>query len=398
MARKVNIPKDIFFNQTRWKFYLTVVGLLIILLTLLFVNFLAQRLKEGEKARVEISEYAFKSVSESLELNPNKDMSLELEVIEKTKDIPLIITNMNDEVTMGRNFGQNKNSDTKFLQRELVRIKRQNIPPIIFEDSGQKIYYKHSKYYTLLLYFPLFQFILLLAFIGLGYVGFSTARRSEQNQVWVGMAKETAHQLGTPISAIMAWVEHLRDLISKKDEEKQEVLDELMNDVGRLNLIADRFSKIGSAPELKKIDIFDELEKCRNYMEKRAPRKVFFKFPENQSNSIFVNINQPLFDWVVENLLRNALDAMEGKGEISAKVMHDDQYVTIDISDTGKGIPTNKFKTVFQPGYTTKSRGWGLGLSLAKRIIELYHRGKIFVKNSHTNEGTTFTIKLPRVV
>ena len=398
MAGKTNIGKQLFQSQTSWKFYLTIVGLIIILLTLLFVNFLAQRLKEGEKARAEISEQAFTSVSESLKLNPNKDMSLELEVIEKTKDIPMIITNMNDEVIMGRNFNGNKNNNKEFLNRQLNRIQRQNIQPIIFEDSDQKIYYKYSKYYTLLVYFPLFQFILLLAFIGLGYVGFSTARRAEQNRVWVGMAKETAHQLGTPITAIMAWVEHLRDMMRKDDHEKHEVLDELMNDVSRLNLIADRFSKIGSAPELKKINIYEELEKCRNYMQKRAPRKVRFKFPDNQSNGIFVNINPPLFDWVVENLLRNALDAMEGKGEISAEVNHDEDFVTINISDTGKGIPSNKFKAVFQPGYTTKSRGWGLGLSLAKRIIELYHRGKIFVKNSQVNEGTTFTIKLPKVV
>jgi signal transduction histidine kinase len=209
------------------------------------------------------------------------------------------------------------------------------------------------------------------------------------------MAKETAHQLGTPTSAIVGWIEHLR-LIREEDEEVQEVIGELENDVHRLGLIADRFSKIGSSPELQPIDIYDELEKSRVYMEKRAPRKVSFDFPGIAQAPLLVYINPPLFDWVVENLLRNALDAMEGKGKLTAEIYHDQDNVYVDISDTGKGIPANKFKTVFQPGYTTKKRGWGLGLSLAKRIIEEYHSGKIFVKRSEEGHGATFTIQLPK--
>jgi signal transduction histidine kinase len=209
------------------------------------------------------------------------------------------------------------------------------------------------------------------------------------------MAKETAHQLGTPISGIIAWLEHLRS-IKEGDEELLEVVDEMKKDVIRLELISDRFSKIGSAPELEAVNVYDELEKCRNYMEPRSPRKVKFEFPEAGAGDVTVFVNPHLFEWVIENLLRNSLDAMEGKGVILASVYEDDNFVYIDISDTGKGIPQSKFKTVFQPGYTTKKRGWGLGLSLTKRIIEDYHKGKIFVKASEPGQGTTFTIQLPK--
>jgi signal transduction histidine kinase len=244
-------------------------------------------------------------------------------------------------------------------------------------------------------YFPFVQFVLIAAFVAFGYMGFSSARRAEQNRVWVGMAKETAHQLGTPISAIVAWIEHLK-LIREPDEEVQEVVGELRNDVSRLELIADRFSKIGSAPKLEPINIYEELDQCRAYMQRRASRKTAFNFPPADSPEKLVYINSHLFDWVVENLLRNALDAMEGKGSITADIYDDQDYVYADFTDTGKGIPDSKFKTVFRPGYTTKKRGWGLGLSLAKRIIEEYHNGKIFVKRSEEGEGTTFTIQLPK--
>jgi signal transduction histidine kinase len=239
----------------------------------------------------------------------------------------------------------------------------------------------------------LVQFILIATFILFGYLGLSSARRSEQNQVWVGMAKETAHQLGTPISAIIGWIDHLK-MKHERDAETQDILLELEKDVDRLELITERFSKIGSAPALQAVNIAVELDKCRSYMQKRSSRQI--DFPTPNSDVANVMINPPLFDWVIENLLRNALDAMEGKGKITATIAEDKRFVFIELSDTGKGIPAGKHKIVFEPGYTTKKRGWGLGLSLAKRIIEDYHKGKIYISRSAPNEGTTFTIRLSK--
>ena len=236
--------------------------------------------------------------------------------------------------------------------------------------------------------------MLLLGFLTLGAIGFGASQREQQNRVWVGMAKETAHQLGTPIGAIVAWVENLK-LLSYDDPEKMELLDELRSDVTRLELIAERFSKIGSKPNLEKTNLNQQLDQCRSYMEKRASKKVRFDFPDPNENVVFANINAPLFDWVMENLMRNSLDAMDGTGTIKAEIYRDEEYISIDLSDTGKGMSTSQFKQVFEPGYTTKKRGWGLGLSLAKRIIENYHKGKIYVKKSVIGTGTTFSVKLP---
>ncbi|MEL6924952.1 MAG: HAMP domain-containing sensor histidine kinase, partial [Bacteroidota bacterium] len=298
-------------------------------------------------------------------------------------------------VDYGKNYGEERDTNITFLSERVEYIKESGYPPIVGEEFGFSIYYENSTILSLLKYFPLIQFLLIAAFIGYGYIGINSSRRAEQNRVWAGMAKETAHQLGTPITAIVAWIEHLK-MMKGDDAEVVEIAHELENDVDRLNLIADRFSKIGSEPKLKSINVYEELEKCRAYMQRRASRKVEFEFPRPDSMPLMININPPLFDWVIENLLRNALDAMGGKGKIKAVVTEESRFINIDISDTGSGIPSSKFKKVFKPGFTTKKRGWGLGLSLAKRIIETYHAGRIFVKKSVINEGTTFSIKLPK--
>lgn len=243
--------------------------------------------------------------------------------------------------------------------------------------------------------FPVIQFLLIAAFMLFGYFALNAARRAEQNRIWVGMAKETAHQLGTPITAMMGWTEHLR-LVYADQPDIQEIADELGKDVNRLEMVATRFSKIGADPELEAVDIYAEVAKVGEYMAKRAPRKVNFSLPMAGNDAITVNLNPLLFDWVLENLLRNALDALEGKGQVAATIVEETNQITIDVTDTGKGIPSNKFNSVFKPGYTTKQRGWGLGLSLAKRIIEQYHKGKIFVKESELGKGTTFSIVLPK--
>lgn len=269
--------------------------------------------------------------------------------------------------------------------------------PIPFDNGFDKLflYYKNSKLLTLLIYFPYFQIGLIIVFLFIGYLAISAAQRAEQNQVWVGLAKETAHQLGTPITAIVGWIENLK--LITEDEVSLGMLDEFQNDVNRLELIAERFSKIGAVPELTKANVMETLERNMEYMSKRAPRKVNFDYPKAaESEVLLVKINQNLFDWVFENLLRNALDAMEGKGKISVTAFQDDDFVYIDVEDTGKGIPASKFNSVFKPGYSTKKRGWGLGLSLTKRIIKNYHNGKVFVKQSEVGKGTTFRIELPK--
>lgn len=378
---------DIYTQKSRWKVYLLLVALVILAISTIYTNYIAERLKEGESDKVGLYAKAMESLLDDQDLN--EDVTFQMELISAVKDIPVILVDEYGKISEARNFPEGAN-----LEAELESIKQNGLAPLVGTGYNSQIYYKHTRLLTLLTYFPIIQVLLLFVFVIIGYLLFSSARRAEQNRVWVGMAKETAHQLGTPISAIIGWIEHLK-MIREEDNDVQEVIHELGNDVSRLNLIADRFSKIGSAPELVKVDIYDELDKCRQYMQRRASRRIAFEFPVS-NKALQVSINPPLFAWVVENLLRNALDAMDGKGKISAVIKEEKDFVNIDISDTGKGIPSSKFKTVFQPGFTTKKRGWGLGLSLAKRIIESYHSGKIFVKKSGVSEGTTFTIKLPK--
>ncbi|HMQ62103.1 MAG TPA: HAMP domain-containing sensor histidine kinase [Flavilitoribacter sp.] len=381
-------------RKIRWKLYLAIFGALIVVISMVYTNRLAGRLADEERKKVDIWVKAMLEVNDFNEEDEEyEDISLHWEIISSNTTIPVIIADEAGKIIDAVNFGPDLDNNKPYLAKEVAKLQAAGFEPI--ESYGAFVYYKESRLLTQLRYFPLVQFMLIAAFILFGYLGVNAARRAEQNRVWVGMAKETAHQLGTPISAIIAWLEHL-NLAKEGDPEVQEVVMELRNDVNRLELIAERFSKIGSAPVLAQTNIYEELAKCARYMEKRASRKVVFDFPDQHAGKLNVHINAPLFDWVVENLLRNALDAMDGKGCISAEIYEDASSVYIDITDTGKGIPPNKFKTVFQPGFTTKKRGWGLGLSLAKRIIEEYHLGKIFVKRSVPNEGTTFTIRLPK--
>ena len=389
---------ELYEQKSRWKIYLAIAALIVVAASMYYTNYIASRLAEGERDKVELFAKEFKAyyteMSDTTNIDLDRDFTPQLDRITLVaKNIPIILVNETGDISYGYEVNFPENTD---LEKELEKIKATGQEPIEGDGYARYIYYKNTFLLTLLTYFPLFQLLLLLLFIGVGYLGFSSARKAEQNQVWVGMAKETAHQLGTPISAIIAWLEHLK-LSREGDEETLEIIGELENDVSRLELVADRFSKIGSAPKMEVINVYEELDKCRAYMQRRASRKIAFEFPAKDEATLMVNMNPPLFDWVVENLLRNALDAMGGKGKISAHIYEDSNYVNIDITDTGKGIPASKLKTVFQPGYTTKKRGWGLGLSLTKRIIENYHLGRVFVKKSVINEGTTFTIKLPKL-
>lgn len=377
-----------------WKIYLGIAGMIIVLASLLYSNYLAGEFVEREQKMASHWLEATTALAESDDEDDLYcDLSLHQKIIESNSTIPVILTDHNNNALIGRNFGAVLDEDTEFLQKQVNRLIEMGVEPL--KSPYNFLYFKESKIVTQFRYFPYVQFLLIASFVLFGYFGINAARKAEQNRVWVGLAKETAHQLGTPISAIVAWIEHLR-LMKEEDVEVNEILNELQNDVDRLELIANRFSKIGSVPKLESVNIVEELEKCKDYMQKRASRRVEFHFPKREEQKLQADINPPLFDWVIENLLRNALDAMSSKGKISADVMDDPNYVYIDISDTGKGIPNNNFAKVFEPGFTTKKRGWGLGLSLAKRIIEEYHSGKIFVKKSKEGVGSTFTIQLPK--
>jgi signal transduction histidine kinase len=403
---------DIYSRKSRWKWYLGILALLITLISTAYTYFLVGQLRTEEFKRMDLyrqsQELFINTPAEAFDNIPENVKEFITDIGKNNTTIPVILTDDRFNFLDARNFKQLDSngvqtlSDSNFVLKRLNALIHSGAPPIIVHQADgliyNRIYYDDSHILTLLTYYPVFQFILIVIFIGFGYLAFSASRRSEQNRVWVGMAKETAHQLGTPIAAILGWVDHLK--ASKEDDtEVLEVVEELEKDVSRLSLVADRFSKIGSSPELVEVNIYEELDNNRSYMQKRAARRVRFDFPPaDETPAVLVKINVHLFDWVIENLLRNALDAMEnGEGTISARVYTDQEWVAIDISDTGKGIAANKFKTVFKPGFTTKKRGWGLGLSLAKRIIEEYHGGKILVKSAEIGKGTTFQILLPKV-
>ncbi|MCB0528852.1 MAG: HAMP domain-containing histidine kinase [Lewinellaceae bacterium] len=396
---------DIYSRKSYWKWYLAAGGVVIIIASLLYTRYLAQRLTERENQQAEQFAEAMRMLAKMrTDTMANYcDLTLHLKIIEQNTTIPVILLNESGEIEQYRNIDDRNLEEMELpeVQKALDRMIRQDtgVIEIVFPpDIHKTLIYTHSSLLKYLKWYPYIQLFLIAAFIAFGYIGFSIARRAEQNQVWLGMAKETAHQLGTPITAILGWVETLK-AVNEDNPTNQEMLDELRNDVTRLELIADRFSKIGSQPDLSPIDFYEQLEKNREYMQRRAPRKVVFDFPKpGEHTPLMTAINAPLFDWVLENLLRNAIDAMEqGIGQITARVYEEGKYVCLDVSDTGKGIPSNRFGTVFKPGYSTKTRGWGLGLSLSKRIIEQYHRGRIFVKQSEIGKGTTFTVKLPKV-
>ena len=380
---------DIYSRRSMWNTLLAIIGLIILAVTIVYTNYLSRELAIGEQKNKDLYVEATQRLSES-ELN--EDLTF-LANIQRAFPIPVIVK-YEDGLLQGNNWGEEKDTLKSFLANK-IQDYRASGQEITRTEANQEIYFFDSPLYARIQYFPLVQGLLIGLFIFLGYYTVTSSRRAEQNRVWAGMAKETAHQLGTPISAILAWIEFLKES-NKERPEELDVIQELSSDVERLELIADRFSKIGSKPELEDVNIYEELDEIKTYMARRASKNVVFDFDEGEQ-ILKAKANKHLFSWVMENLIRNALDAMDGKGKISTAVYTENNFICIDLSDSGKGIPAGKHKTVFQPGYSTKKRGWGLGLSLAKRIIEEYHKGKIYVKSSKPNEGTTFTIKLSTV-
>lgn len=330
---------------------------------------------------------------EVLQADTDANLNLAVDIMTNNTTIPLILTDEEGHILDSRNLDTMLiRQDPAYLPAQLKAFQRQHPPFIMEVDARQKkynyVYYGDSLILRQIRYYPYIQLTVVTLFIGLALFALSSTNRATQNQVWVGLAKETAHQLGTPLSSMEAWLEILRE-----NEANRTIVTELSKDVDRLKLITDRFSKIGSVPKLEETDIVTQLENMVAYIRKRAPQKVQINI-HTAEDELPSMISPPLFDWVVENLLKNALDAMEGKGNIDITIENHPTFITIDIADTGKGISKINFEKVFKPGFSTKKRGWGLGLSLARRIIEEYHRGRLYVKSSEVNKGTVFRILL----
>ena len=315
------------------------------------------------------------------------------DVTDNAVGAPVIIMDSIDNTVLAYgNLDSIKMKDSQYVENQIRTMQEENYPIKVnyLDDNKVYIYYRRSDLLLQMRYFPLIQMLIFGLFVFLGYLLFSYVRRSEQNQVWAGMAKETAHQIGTPLSSLMGWIELL------KMEEKPFVgTAEMENDIDRLNTITERFSKVGSIPTLENTDVVASVDKTMKYLQRRFSSKFEFNV-QLPVREIVIPLNAALFSWVLENLTKNAIDAMTDKGKITVELTEDDDNVFVDISDTGKGLPHSMYKQIFKPGYTSKKRGWGLGLSLAKRIIEDYHKGKIFVKNSVQGQGTTFRIILKK--
>lgn len=331
------------------------------------------------------------AMSSLISAEENADVTLEQEILSSNSTIPVILTDGSGSIIQYNNIDLDVGADTLAVLMELVADMRRGgrvIPVPMGELGEQYACYDDSMILTQLAYYPYVQLAVVLLFFVICFVAILNSKRAEQNRVWVGLSKETAHQLGTPISSLMAWVEVL-----KEKYPDDELLPDMGHDVERLQRVAERFSKIGSNPEHTTEDVVSVIESAVEYVKRRSPSKVEYvvDFPKRP---ILVRMNAPLVEWVIENLCKNAIDAMGGNGVITVSVSHDDVNAYIEVSDTGKGISKSNRKMIFEPGFTTKSRGWGLGLSLAKRIMEEYHKGRIYVKKSTPNKGTTFRMEL----
>jgi len=395
---------DSYSRKQKWKFTLIGFALIIGISSLFVTNTLVKELKTEERKKIELWAQATKHL---VSLTGEGDYSLAIKVISENNNVPVILVDACDSILENRNFQNFTKTDSffinlgiitpqiidnKFLRSELKKIKESGDKPIEINIIGDKqwIYYKDSALLYRLRYYPIYQLGFIGLFMFIAYFMFSASRRSEQNKVWAGMAKETAHQIGTPLSSLMAWTE----LLKEKEGTEQMVI-EMEKDIKRLETITERFSKIGSKSELQKKDIVCLVSQSIEYLKARMPVNTEFDI-QVPRKEIIIPLNSVLFEWVIENLVTNAVDAMKGKGKISVSISEEENKIVVNISDTGDGIDRSIIRNIFKPGVTSKKRGWGLGLSLSKRIIEEYHKGSIFVMKSDKRKGTTFTIWLPK--
>lgn len=381
-----------FFENNKVLFrYLFIIVTMIIAFGSLFVShYLVRDLSKEERNKIEIWAEAMKElVSDPDSASMNANIYMVARILNSNTTIPAILYDKKDNIYTSANIELPEEGVQEFLAEKVKAFGKKH-DPIIIEEEGfdHCVYYDDSYTLKRLQIYPYVQVGILLIFMVTAFFALLTTMKMEQDRLWVGLSKETAHQLGTPISSLLAWLEYL-----KLKNADPSILSDMEKDVNRLQMITDRFSKIGSAPALEKKNIIDLIQQTIIYLEKRISKKVIFE-TNTPSAPLFSNISEPLLSWVIENLTKNAVDAMGGQGKISYTLIDKGKMIHIEILDTGKGIPKSKFKTIFSPGYTTKSRGWGLGLSLAKRIIESYHKGKIYVKSSEIGVGTTFCIEL----
>lgn len=411
--KKVNTRK-IYDSRRIWKFVLLAVAAILMGVFLYISNNLVKDLAQQERDRMEIWANATKELaamgSEApadtlMPSMPPADVDFLLNIIERNHNIPVLLVDASDSILLNRNFRLPEPVDSlspysisprnmAFLKERLDHLKgTENKIEIKIDDATtQWLYYEDSTVLRRLAYFPYIQLAVLLIFLGVAYFALISIKKAEQNKVWVGLSKETAHQLGTPISSLMAWTQMLDAMGVEHD-----IVADMDKDVHRLSIIADRFSKIGSMPDKELTFINEAVQQSLEYMSSRIPKRVQLQVITDDAHNCGVMLCQSLFEWVMENLTKNAVDAMSGEGSLTITVSSDESRALIWVRDSGKGIARKNFKDVFTPGYTTKKRGWGLGLTLVKRIVEEYHDGKIYVKESEIGKGTTFAIEIPKV-
>ena len=374
-------------NFRRW--FIIISSLIIVSLIVWNAVAFFQRIKEEERVKMNIWASAQVYLDQ---VDTDTGLDLYLEIINSNSSIPTILVDENGEIVDAMNIPEEVMANEQRLKSYLQSLKSTNEP--IEMDLGEGrvnlVYYGNSPMLNKLKYYPLALILIIILFIAVIYFFYRTTKSSEQNKLWAGMAKETAHQIGTPLSSLIGWTE-----ILKSENVNSSYITEIEKDVDRLQTITERFSKIGSAPTLEPEDIVGKTRDSFEYLKTRSSKLIKFKL-ELPEEMIFVDLNAQLYSWTIENLVKNAIDAMKGKGELEIKLKQDPKNVRILVSDTGKGIPRSKFKQIFEPGYTTKKRGWGLGLSLSRRIIEKYHRGRIRVLRSEINKGTTIEILLQK--
>lgn len=372
---------------TRWFLLIFSLGILILILWNTYLLF--QTFKHEERVKMEIWAEANQTISNS---SLDADIELPSNILIKNTTIPAILTTSTDSIISLFNVSEEIENDLNLQQKFLKELKTQNIPIEIKHSEGnQYVYYGNSSLITKLKYYPLALVAILVLFGLLVYSYFRASKMSSENKLWAGMAKETAHQIGTPLSSLLGWIE-----IMKLDDMDENIIGEIQKDVDRLQTIADRFSKIGSEPNLELLNIVEETKKSFDYLQSRSSKQINFKF-ETNTDIVNLMLNPTLHSWTIENLVKNAIDAIKGKGSIEVEIKNNENTIQILVSDTGKGIPKNQFRKVFEPGFSTKKRGWGLGLSLTQRIVQKYHKGSIRVLKSEIGKGTVFSIQYKKI-